>query len=215
MSPARGRLILIVATFASALAASAPAAHAKGIAQASVCGADGCADISSRVQPPSDCAACSAEQLLSAMPGTAHPTRQAPYVRIVLGFGDPGGDMIEARERILYSSELKIGARQEGPDEWAWFRLSPAALAVAARLTRDIRPYPAASMPLGRPKLTGTLVPAPANPAAPAAASDDASLLPWLAGGAILALALGLVAIRARRGTFRLPATLRRRPSQP
>ena len=157
------RLILIVAMFAFALAASAPAAHAKGISQATVCGADGCIDITSRLHDPGDCTDCSAEQLMSAMPGSAHPSRQAPYVRIVLGFGHPDQGGVEARERILYSSELRLGARQEGPDEWAWFRLPPAALAAAVRLTRDITPYPATSMRLGRPKLTGTLVPAPAE----------------------------------------------------
>jgi hypothetical protein len=212
MSSVRGRLILIAA--AIAVLSPAPAAHAKGIAQATICGADGCADITSRAKAPRDCPDCSAEQLLSDMPGSARPSRRAPFVRIVLGFGHPDQEGIAGRERMLYSSELRLAARQEGPDEWAWFRLSPAALAVAVRLARDITPYPAASMPLGRPAMTGTLVPAPA--AAPTASvSDGTSLLPWLAGGAILAFGLGLVVIRARRGTSRLPAAPRRRPSQP
>jgi len=211
MSSFRGRLILVAA--AIAVLSPAPATHAKGIAKASVCGADGCADVTNRAQGPRDCAGCSAEQLMTALPGSAHPSRRASYVRIVLGFGHPEQEGVLGRERILYSSELRLAARQDGPDEWAWFRLAPEALAVAARLTRGIRPYPAQSMPLGRPALTGTLTPEPtASPTA--AASGDAPLLALLAGGPILALGLGLVATRARRGTSRQRAAARRGPSR-
>lgn len=193
---AQRRLILIVA---SILFAVPPVpAQAKGLAKATVCGADGCTSITERARGARGCPNCGAEQLLTALPGSAHPSRRAPYVRIGLGFGHPGG-AVEGRERILFAPELGLSARTDHEAGWAWFRLSPQALAVARRLTRGIQPYPAASMPLGRPALTGTFEPKPAAPAA----SEEAGGLPILPAGPILVavLALAAFAVRRRRHT--------------
>ena len=174
---AGSRLILIVATFAFALAASAPAAQAKGIAQATVCGADGCIDVTSRLHGPRDCTDCSAEQLMTAMPGSAHPSRQAPDPRIVLGFGHPDQGRVEGprADPLLVRAESSPRARRgptSGPGSACRRPHSP--WRYGSRATS--RPTRAASMPRGRPKLTGTLVPAPAADARPdPAASGESS----------------------------------------
>jgi hypothetical protein len=193
MPSARVRLILIVAAIAAL--SPAPAAQAKGIAQATICGADGCTDITSRAQSPRGCAGCSAEQLLSAPPGSAHPQQRAPYVRLVLGFGAPGGE-VQVRERLLWAPVLRLAARSDGRGGWAWFRPTAMALAVAHRLDRDIRPYPAASMPLAATAPTVTPARAPAAPPHP---DDAGGPAPLLLGGAILAAGVVLAALAVRR----------------
>ena len=185
-------LVLIVAALAIGLPA-APA-QAKDIAKATVCGADGCRSITGRAQAPAGCNRCSAEELMMVRPGSAHPAQRVPFVRVVLGFGRRGGP-VQHRERLLVAPALRLVARSDGRGGWSWSRPTPAALAVAARIVRDIRPYPAGSMPFERA--------APAKPAEPAAptSSGDAGSLPILAGAAILvaALGLGVVAVRRRR----------------
>jgi hypothetical protein len=178
--------------------APAPVAQGKGIARATVCGADGCADITRRAQARSGCAGCSGEQLMSVLEGSARPARRAPYVRLVLALG-AGGEVV-GRERILWVPELRLTARDDGDGHWSWFRPTPSALAVAARLTRDVRPYPASSMPFEPPaRAAATAAPAPRTGGADGGDGDVG--LPVLGGAALAAaLALGAVVLRRRRG---------------
>jgi hypothetical protein len=183
---ARRTLILALAALAGAL--PAPTAQAKGIARASVCGTDGCTNATARAHGSARCPGCSAEELMTALPGSAHPRRRAPYVRIVLGFGMPGGK-VRGRERVLFSPALRLAARTDGRGGWAWFASSPPALAIAGRMARGVRPFPAATMPIDRRGVA-------AAPPARDAGADISLLGP---GGAILAAALGLAALTARR----------------
>ena len=186
---ARSRLILAVAAVATLVPATA--AQAKGLAEATVCGAGGCTSATQRAQGPRDCRGCGAEQLLTALPGSAHPTRRAPYLRIVLGFGEPGGE-VQGTERMLFAPALGLAARNgRSSDDWAWFELGPQALAVARRIALGVRPYPAAGMPLGAKALAATYEPAPRQ------APDGASDVAILPGAAILAATFGLAALAA------------------
>jgi hypothetical protein len=188
---ARSRLIVLIAALATVLPAGA--AHAKGIATASVCGAGGCTTVTQLAQGFGRCSGCSAEELLTVSPGSAHPPRRAPYLRIVLGFGPPHG-ATEGRARLLFAPALRLAARSDGVGGWAWFRPSRRALALAARMIRGIRPYPAAGMPLDprhRPTATRRR----------ARSGDDAqSSLLVPGGGAVVALlGIGGLAARQRR----------------
>ena len=175
---AQRRLIPIVASLA--ILAPAPAAHAKGVAQATVCGAGGCSDVTQRAQPPAGCSGCSGEQMMSVLPASAQPARRAPWVRVVLALG-AGGEVM-GRERFLWSPELELEARPDGSGGWAWFRPTPEALAVAHRIVRDIEPYPAASMPF-EPAAAPVSTPRPADPTRSADAAD------WLLPGSVLVVA--------------------------
>jgi hypothetical protein len=186
---ARSHLILaFLALVALSSALPAPAAQAKGIVAASVCGADGCTSATARARDSAGCPGCSAAELMTVLPGSAHPRRRAPYVRIVLGFGTPGG-RVQAREGVLFSASLRLAARFDGLGGWDWFAPSPPALAIARRMARGIRPYPAATMPLDR-NATASV------PPVRDAGADSSLLVP---GGAILAAALGLATLTARR----------------
>jgi hypothetical protein len=189
----RSRLIVLVAALATVL--PAPAAPAKGIATASVCGAGGCTTVTERAQGFGRCSGCSAEQLLAVLPGSARPARRAPYLRIVLGFGSPHA-AADGRERVLFAPSLRLAARSDGVGGWAWFRPSRPALALAARMVRGIRPYPAAGMPLDpRPRPTATRLRAMSG-------DDDAQdslIVPGGAAAAVLGIGIGGLAARQRR----------------
>jgi len=194
---ARSRLALAV--MAAALVVPAAPAAAKGIASVSVCGAEGCTMVAHAERGTNDCPACSAEEILTELPGTAYPTRRAPWVRVILAFGAPGEP--HGSERVLYAPELRLAARSNGHGDWAWFEPSPVALEIVERLVRGIAPYPAAAMPLG---IDPPSVPTTPTQGPPAADSGDA---PLLAGGAaaILALLLGVAAFTTRRRRRRAP----------
>jgi hypothetical protein len=184
----RSRLILFVAALATVLPVAA--AHAKGIATAAVCGAGGCMTASERATGSARGPGCSAEELLTVMPGSARPAWRAPYLRIVLGFGPPHG-AAEGRERVLFAPSLRLAARSNGTGGWAWFRPSRAGLAVAARMVRDVRPYPAAGMPL-QPRYRPTT-------RRRARSADDTRGSLIVPGGAAAVAALGIGGLVARR----------------
>jgi hypothetical protein len=188
----RSRLLL--ALTASAFLIGAAPAMAKGIAAASVCGADGCTMVAHAKTRDGSCRSCSAEELLS-IRETAYPATRAPYVRIVLTLG-AGGTAV-GTERLLYSPSLKLAARRSDlSGDWTWYHPPAAAVAIVTRMIGDIRPYGAAGMPLGVAAPTAvTSSPQDSGPA-------DAGRSPLLAGFAILAVALcagGVLASRRRR----------------
>jgi hypothetical protein len=198
---ARIRLLLILTS--SALLVAAAPAMAKGIAGASVCGADGCTMVAHAKSASASCPTCSAEELLS-IQGTAYPRTRAPYVRLVLTLGAGGRSV--GTERLLYAPALKLVARRSDlTGEWTWYRPPAAAIEIVTRMIGAIRPYPAAGMPLGVAAPTAVR----ASPQNNGAADPAGSTL--LAGGAVVAIALlsgvALAARRRRSGRRALGAT--------
>lgn len=188
------RICLVLAVAAGALLIATTPAVAKGIASASVCGADGCTMVAHAKPGSASCPSCSAEELLSVQQ-TAHPATRAPYVRIVLTLG--AGGTVLGTQRLLYSPALELAAREaERAGDWTWYRPPAAAIEVVTRMIGDIRPYPAIGMPLG--VAAGVAVtPAPRDPA-----PVHAGRSPLLIGAALLAIALlaaGRFAVHRRR----------------
>src|SRR5687767_7210334 len=117
--PAGRRLGLVAAACAVAFAVAAPPAQAKGVASVSVCGAEACTMVAHAERGSSACPHCSVEELLRTRPGSAQPTRRAPYVQLILTSGAPGEQ--RSAERLLFSPALGLAARSNGRGGWSWF----------------------------------------------------------------------------------------------
>jgi hypothetical protein len=157
----------------AALLAAAPAAFAKGVVSAKVCGTDGCRTI----PHPSD-------ELLRGGPVADAPTRGFPFVRLRVESGVP-----QQHETVALLFVPETGTMRVAYDG-SWIHVDdPAALRKAAAM---VTPFSASALP-------GATASTPTKQAAtppPRRAGDDGSGPWWLA---LLIVPVGLAAVLARR----------------
>jgi hypothetical protein len=172
------RLALTVVLLATL--AAAPSAAGKEIQSVTACGAG-------------DCATSKADGLLAAMtdvgPPTDGPARPAPFYRLTVAVGDGGKALGRFRSWWVPSEGLLLG------EDGTWMAARPAVRGRLHRLTRGLRPRPAAQMPGATPSTApavGTVT--PPQPA-PLASSGDLPVVPLLAALTLLVLA-GLIVRR-------------------
>jgi LPXTG-motif cell wall-anchored protein len=186
----RALAVLIAATAVAALPATAAA---KEVGKATVCGADGC-------QTQND-----KKTLITAVenggPPTSPPPRNVPFYRVSVHIkGDTGHPF-----QLLVAP----AARRVRSDGNSWFGMDRFALAAWRKVTRGVRPFPAAKFPGPEPasKPTGSLPPQTYAPAldhpAQVTGGDgtDWWLIAGLAAGALaLFAAAAALLTRRRRG---------------
>jgi hypothetical protein len=175
------RRMLILAAAAALWLLAAPAAVAKEITKAEVCGSGG------------NCAVVDDEQGRMALMSGGNPTdppRAAPYyeVRAEMSHGDEHATItfvtVPSRRAVRY-------------DDGMWYAMTAEQVALIQKLTTDMKALPAAG-------LVGAAEPPEPQPA-PAATDDGGSLL-W-PEGVLLALALGVAGVFLVRSPRRfLPA---------
>lgn len=179
MSPRR---ILIAAVLGAALLVPAPAA-AKEIQHVRACGASGCVG-----------AGPLGPRGFALIPPTAMTPALAPFYRLRLEM-----DGVSQRYNVLWAPrEHLIAVDEPNP---RWLPATPAAERLARHVTRGLRPFRAALMPLSlpNPRLAGTPV-TPATRRAPV--TPPAGGPPWvlLAAGIAALAAVGLT-VRVLRGS--------------
>jgi hypothetical protein len=157
-----------------------PAASAKEVVGATICGAEECRTISG------------AEAGHDVMPDstTAAAPEAAPFLRLTVDVRVEEGEVV-AMESVFVPSLGLLGG------EGGWMRPVDGALATLERLARGLEPWPAAELPGA----------APAPEPEPAAPPVDRSSPTWVVAalGGVLAL-LGLAAFaRERRRPVALP----------
>ena len=161
----------VVATCLAAFLCVAVPAHAKGVSEAKVCGADGCRDVTDqgRLQffseggPPAD-----------------PPSSATGWYRVTVTIGVPGAP--EDRFTIAALPDQRLIRGSDG----TWMPVSPDAAAAYRSATRGLEPLPASELGLR---------PSPAVGAAPADGDGGGDGMPWLlvvlgAGVAVAAIAL-------------------------
>jgi LPXTG-motif cell wall-anchored protein len=117
---------------------TAPAAFAKGVSQATACGASGCRDATPR--HPNDTA------LLEGGPEIAIPAHRAPYFELRVVIGAP--DNPEARAQILYVPSLHA-IRVHWPNQLAtWMHATGNAEQALKRATAGLTPIAASKLAL-------------------------------------------------------------------
>ena len=168
---------LVLAAVAALALAAAPAAVAKEIKEAQVCGADGC----TAVDDSGD-----REVLVNGGPPRTPPTAAPFYnLRIVV---DTGGGHTE-RFDVAAVPERRALRGMDG----TWMEMPPEQATVITKLTEGHRPLPA----------SGLIGAAPAPEPRPAPADGGSPLWPE---GVLIALALagvGVLVVRAARGSRR------------
>ena len=191
----RRRFLLIVLSGA-VLAASTPAAHAKGIERVLACGADGCTDVTQRlgIGPGTH-----AHVILGTGRRTTAPTGVG-FARLDVGLGDGRGNVLDTIVLAYAPAAGRIRSLDEH-GEPAWFTVRPEQRAALRRAIAGLRllppgQVPPTEIPSPRPVARVVEVFAPATPAADA--QDGAATAPLVGGGLILAL-LGVVTARRLR----------------
>ena len=176
------RRIALAASLA-ALCLTSPAT-AKEIESVKACGADGCKTVKS--------VGSIGHELLPADGGTT--PKLAPYYKLAIGLGDGSGRVFDTFD-VLWAPSLGMIASEETPSPY-WRTASSAAQELAERLTKGLKPYPAADMPvaLPAPKVDETVT---TETAATTGGGGDGA--PWalLAVGCVVA-AGGAFALRRR-----------------
>ena len=189
---------LAIATVLVALALPAEAL-AKEPVKATVCGADGCATSEDK------------DAILPLVeggpPAATPPTAGAPAYRVRLTIAVDAGRGGGRRETDTFATWMVPTLGLIRGSEGTWMTLPAATLAALRRVAGDIRPFPAARLPLGGSGDNGaspspTVAPPPK--AVPARSTGaDRTLFGGIAGGVLAALACAAVAItvaRRRRG---------------
>jgi hypothetical protein len=186
----RRTALFLVLGFALALT---PAAAAKDLTRAEVCGQSGCAEL------PRDRNGDGLIQLRGSEGRDVSPAPRAePYYLLVWEFGPPVEDGQTARFATLYapSADL-VAAPGMNPGSVEWFGAPEAVLDKVRGAIRGLEPFAA-------PKQWPTVISPPANnPTASARGSDRRDWTPWaFAAGAAL-LVIAVVFSLARRLRFR------------
>jgi hypothetical protein len=183
------RRLIAIALPAALLLGAPPAASAKGITSAKVCGADGCRTIHA-----------TGSGLLEGGPPTSGPSRGEPFVRLNIRVGVPGHS---ERVRLLFLPRSELVLADDG-ETW----MVPMARAELQAIARRVTPFAAselaksvqlaagAATSAGQP-LAPEIVNAAAQPAAPVREGGFEAW--WLAPVAAIVLAAGFVAARRRR----------------
>ena len=160
------RTLLLAAVAALALAA-APAAAAKEITKAEVCGPDGCTNVADRAVLPI---------LANGGPPRTPPTA-APYydVRVTMAEGDTD---------VTWSFAAVPARQAMRADDGTWMQMAPDMTALITKTAAGRQTYPASA-------LTGAAAP---RPAPVAGGGDDSPLWPEGAIVAVIAMAAAFVA---------------------
>jgi hypothetical protein len=187
---------LITALAIVVLALTPGAAAAKGVEQATVCGADHCVSVEDDDLTPA--------LLEGGSPADPPSQPQGWYrVRLAIGEGRPGGRVFEHFTINVLPQSGHIRSRQQFGGS-LWSDMSPEQQAIYRNLTRDLEPLPGDELKgLTNPKLPAANV---APPTLPAEDEEGSSGFPWviLVGGLA---ALGAV-------TWAALALARRRPAR-
>lgn len=175
-----------------ALVLAAPAAPAKEISQALVCGASGCRDATDRFGHDE-----AAMQSGAIDPG---PAKRAPFYRVRFRIGD-GTGVSYGGWRLVYVPSLRLTSSYDAPaGQRVWSRMTPESVRIYRRAVRGIAPLPARRLPMpreGGDQPNGALPPeVVAPPAAVRHASGGFDAWPGLA---LLVPLGGAVALLARR----------------
>lgn len=154
------RRMLVLAAATAVTLAAAPAASAKEITKAQVCGPDSCATVDD-------------QQARAALVNGGPPRKPpgaAPFydVRITMAEGDQ-------THRWAFAAVPSKGALRA--DDGTWLVMPPEVVALVRRFAGDQKPYPAS-------ELTGAAPPAEPRPASAASGADS----PLWPEGAIIAL---------------------------
>ena len=169
---------LVLAAVAALTLAAAPAAPAKEITKAEVCGADGC----------SAAAGADRQALANGGPSRTPPTA-APFYTVRFAV-DTGEGRTERWEMTAVPERRALRA-----EDGNWLDMTPDVEAIITKLAAERRPFPASG-------LMGTAPPPEPRPA-PAADTGGSPLWPE---GVLIALVLaagGVVVVRAVRGSRR------------
>jgi hypothetical protein len=194
----RSACLAVLLAACAVVAGPAAPAPAKGLMGLSVCGANGCVDRSDQLGAGDEM-----EALVDGGGESVADPGPAPFLRLKEHFGDGKQEFHTATVIFLPSSGLQRF------DDGVWRRGTPASRAILRRLTRGVRPLPAAQLKPFEP--TGPPVPeadaagaSGAGAGADPAASGDGGTSPaaWIGGAAALLLALagGAAVWRRRRG---------------
>jgi hypothetical protein len=184
----RGTALFLALGFALALT---PAAAAKDLTRAEVCGQSGCADL------PRDANGDGLIQLRGSEGREVSPApKAAPYYLLVWEFGPPAEDGQTARFATLYapSADL-VAAPGMNPGSIEWFGASEAVLDKVREAIRGLEPFAA-------PQQWPTAIsPPPNNPTATAPGSDRRDWTQWafVAGAALVVIAVVFSLARRRR----------------
>jgi hypothetical protein len=181
----RARLTYPLIAVVAAAALVPAAATAKNLQAMRICGADACIDV-----PKDQLDIGLVEGGSTAMA----PDRAEPWYRVRVTVGGGGGHdswQLAALPRSGYFSTGRGAAH-------SWISMPTATAAAYRRLTRELRPIPAAQLPL-RVAASG-----PSDRAAPVAPADDQGgghgiAVAGVIGGAVLLGAVALKAWRRRR----------------
>jgi hypothetical protein len=182
------RAIVVAALAVLALPASAAA---KEVGSLSVCGTNGCHEITAKAP---------LRGLMNGGYETLAPARGGPYFAVNVRMRHDGEEAGGFTVQYLRAANLIRAEGEYGKHVWT----RPAGVTAQAlrRAARGLRPYPAEGLgPVREPP------PAPAGSpparARSAAAGGGSSLLGFAGAAAILALAAGVFVARRRRGTER------------
>jgi hypothetical protein len=180
---------LVIACLFLAGLVLAPAASAKELAGATICGAD-------------DCRAVGEAQLRGVVPEgpPAVTPEAASFLRVSLQFrGDR--DEIHTMEALLIPSSGLLGGEQ-------WMRLEPEAAAALAGFAEGLDPWPASELSAAAVQLGGEPIeaPRPAEVAPPPPPDRTSGTGVVLGGLAVLLLMGGLAGLASRPGARDHPA---------
>ena len=168
----------------------APAAGAKDLTRAEVCGQSGCADL------PRDKSGDGLIQLRGSRGReVSPPPKLEPYYLLVWEFGPPVEDGQTARFATLYAPSARlVAAPGIRPGSIEWFGASAAVLEKVRRATYGVDPYSA-------PKQWPTAISPPAldAPPAPAARNDGRDWSRWALSAGLLLAAAAVAFAFARR----------------
>ena len=184
----------ILLAFALALAVP-PAAAAKDLTRAEVCGQSGCAEL------PRDKSGDGLIQLRgSEGRAVSAPPSEAPYYLLVWEFGPPAEDGQTARFATLYTPSANlVAAPGMRPGSVEWFGASPAVLDKVREATSGLEPYAA-------PKRWPTVISPPSpSPATSARASDGGEWARRALAAALALLVIAVVFSLARRVRLQRP----------
>ena len=179
------RLLLFAIGCAVLLAPST--ASAKEIAGVSVCGSDGCQEVTDERLWPA---------LVEGGPGANGPARPLEHFTVTIRVLAEDDEIVE----WSYVAAPSRGLMQA--EDGSWMTMTPAGRKALLGLTQGREPLEAGQMPPGKDLPTARVdeVFSPAETSA-APAGDGTSPWPWLAGGAaLLAVVLGLILWRRRIG---------------
>jgi hypothetical protein len=198
------RRLVVLTTF---VALGVPAAAlAKEPVKVTVCGASGCASSQDKdaILP-----------LVEGGPPTTQPPKAgAPAYRVRLTISLDDGSAAQHGKTDTFTNWMSPTLRLVRGSEGTWMRMTAPTLAALRDIAREIRPFPAARVPLGgrRAGTGGDPLPphtyAPALERTPAPSADsDWAVIGGIAAGAFAALAAGVIVRRRRpRPTMHSPA---------